>query len=299
MPALGKPPPGGGKYGSNIGHHFGFFHGVSGTLVLVGLKHSNNITAVLISQVSCLFFCLSIASFNTSLGHFISRAVLYFTVAGIMGPLIARFLLYTGIERVGASVATPVHNSKILFSAIAAVLILGERFTVPMGLGAGLILIGVIAISSDKSGGQKTKWSRWGIIFPIMAGACRGVSHVFRKMGLNIVPDCIVGVTVQNVTALAFFPLLYMAQRQKVVFNDKRAWFIFSLAGLSATIGQLFLFYALNLGQVVIVAPLTSLGPLFVLLLIRIFLKELERVTWKIVSGALLIIGGAAVLTLI
>ena len=276
-----------------------FFQGVSAFFVRVGLRHSNNITAVLISQATGLLFCLGVAFFSTPLHHFANRAVLYFIIAGLMGPLLGRFLFYMGIERVGASVATPVHNVKPLFSAIAAVLILGERFTASIGLGMFLMVVGVIAISSDKSGGQRANWSKRDIIFPIMAGACFGIAHVLRKMGLNIVPDCIVGVTVQNIIALAFFPLLYAVQRQKVVLNDGRAWFIFGLAGLFSIIGQFFLFYALNLGQVIIVSPLTSLSPLVVFFLVGIFLKRLEKVTWKIVSGAFFIIGGTTVLTLV
>jgi drug/metabolite transporter (DMT)-like permease len=50
---------------------------------------------------------------------------------------------------------------------------------------------------------------------------------------------------------------------------------------------------------VILVSPLSSLGPFFVLLLVGIFLRRVERVTWKIVIGSVLIVGGTAVLTLL
>ncbi|TET44715.1 MAG: DMT family transporter [Dehalococcoidia bacterium] len=279
-----------------------FFYGLSNVLTQVGLRGSNTLSGLLISQLSTLAASLFIFLFVIPIDQFANRAVLYFVAAGVMGPFIARFLLYVGINRVGSSIASPLYETKPLFSTIAAVVILGERLTTSIALGMFLIITGAAAISSEKSGGQiEKKWSRKDLIFPVMAGAGFGVAHVLRKMGLNVAPEPIAGVTIQNAAALAFFPLLALAQRnqQRVSLNNKRAWFIFSLAGLSSVIGQLCLFYALNLGRVVIVSPLSSISPFFVLLLVGIFLKKIERITLKIVLGTVLIVGGAAALTLV
>jgi len=279
-----------------------FFYGLSNVLTQIGLRGSNTLSGLLISQLSTLAASLFIFLFVIPIDQFANRAVLYFVAAGVMGPFIARFLLYVGINRVGSSIASPLYETKPLFSTIAAVVILGERLTTSIALGMFLIITGAATISSVKSGGQiEKKWSRKDLVFPVMAGAGFGVAHVLRKMGLNVAPEPIVGVTIQNAAALAFFPLLALAQRnqQRVSLNNKRAWFIFGLAGLSSVIGQLCLFYALNLGQVVIVSPLSSTSPFFVLLLVGIFLKKMERITLKIVLGAVLIVGGAAALTLV
>lgn len=279
-----------------------FFYGLSNVLTQIGLRGSNTLSGLLISQLSTLAASLFIFLFVVPIDQFANRAVLYFVAAGVMGPFIARFLLYVGINRVGSSIASPLYETKSLFSTIAAVVILGERLTTSIALGMFLIITGAATISSEESGGQvEKKWSRKDLVFPVMAGAFFGIAHVLRKIGLNVAPEPIVGVTIQNAAALAFFPLLALAQRnqQRVSLNNKRAWFIFGLAGLSSVIGQLCLFYALNLGQVVIVSPLSSISPFFVLLLVGIFLKKIERITLKIVLGAVLIVGGAAALTLV
>jgi len=253
-------------------------------------------------MTSCLVASVIISLILIPFDRFATRAVLYFIGVGLMGPFAGRYLFFVGVNRVGASIASPLSQTKPLYAAIAAVLILGETLTLSIILGTLLMIGGAAVISSEESGGKIEKeWSKKELGFPILAAACFGVAHILRKMGLNITPEPLVGLTVQNAAALAFFPLLVMAQgsRQSIVLRDKRAWLIFSLAGLFFTICQFCLFSALSLGQVIIVTPLTSLSPFFVLLLVGIFLKRQERVTWKLVLGTIFIVGGTLVLTFV
>jgi uncharacterized membrane protein len=60
----------------------------------------------------------------------------------------------------------------------------------------------------------------------------------------------------------------------------------------------MFIYIALDLGHVIIVSPLSSATPIFVLLLGAIFLKQLEKVTWKIILGTIFIVSATIVLTL-
>ena len=279
-----------------------FFMALQSVVFRVGLKYSNPLSAFLIVQIACLVASLGICVFAVPLNQFANRAVLYFIAAGAMGPYIARFLLLEGIDRVGSAISSSLSQTKPLFSAIAAVMILGESVTVSIALGMILIVFGVATIGSEESGGQIEKeWSKKDLIFPFLAAASFGLTHVFRKMGLNVAPEPIVGVTVQNATAFVLFPVLALAQRnqQRMVLNDKRAWFVFGLSGFLNFAAQLCMFCALNLGQVLIVTPLSALSPFFVLVFVGIFLRRLERVTWKIVLGSVSIVGGTVVLTLI
>jgi len=58
------------------------------------------------------------------------------------------------------------------------------------------------------------------------------------------------------------------------------------------------IYYALDLGKVTVVIPISSTGPLFALTLSAIFLRDVERVTLKIVLGAGLIIAGVLLISL-
>jgi drug/metabolite transporter (DMT)-like permease len=51
------------------------------------------------------------------------------------------------------------------------------------------------------------------------------------------------------------------------------------------------------LGKVSVVIPLSSTGPLFSLILTAIFLRDVERVTFRIIASAALIVGGVLLIS--
>jgi DME family drug/metabolite transporter len=279
-----------------------FFYGFSDFLIRVGLRYANARAAILFSTIFGLVAPLVISVFTVPLHLFASRAVVYFVLAGIIGPFVARYLLYVGIERLGVSIASPIANIRPLIGAIIATVILGEKLTPSIAGATILIIAGAAAISWERSGGNIEKeWSRRDLIFPVLASLCYGLATNMRKLGLNITPEPIVGVVIQNTAALTFLMLAMpvQGQRQRVDFRNTRAWLFFGAGGLSAFIAHYYTFYALGLGHVVIVAPLVAVNPFFAILLTGIFLREVERVTWKIVLGSVFIVGGTAVLTLV
>ena len=78
----------------------------------------------------------------------------------------------------------------------------------------------------------------------------------------------------------------------------KRAWLFVAVAGGSATWGVTFWYLALNEAPVVLVAPLAGTYPMIAVVLARIFLKRLEKVTLQTFAGAALVVGGAILITL-
>lgn len=279
-----------------------FFIALSSTVVRIGLRNSNVISAGLMSMLSCLAVTAIISLFTIPLELFAARGVWCFIAAGFIGAFLARWLFFIGIDRVGASIASPLNETKPLYATIGALVLLGEQLTLSIASGTLLIIAGATTISAEESGGHIEKqWSKKDLIYPLLAGPCFGVAQVLRKMGLNIIPEPILGLTVQNAVSVVLYLLVALAQRnrQRVTVNDKRSWLIFGLAGFLIALSQLCIFSALKSGEVILVSPLSSLGPFFVLLLVGIFLRKVERVTWKIVMGSVLIVGGTAVLTLL
>jgi uncharacterized membrane protein len=58
------------------------------------------------------------------------------------------------------------------------------------------------------------------------------------------------------------------------------------------------IYYALDLGKVSVVIPISSTGPFFSLILAAMFLRDVEKVTLKIVISAAMIVCGVVLLTL-
>jgi uncharacterized membrane protein len=266
----------------------------------IGLKDTDTFFGALISMVFSFLGSLFLFIFFVPLSHFANWALIYFIIAGLSGPCMGRFLLYIGINRVGSSIASTLYSIKPLFSAIAAVLILGENLTTAIAAATVIMVAGLAIVSFEESGKKfANSWSKKDLIFPIMAGAAYGLSHVFRKIGLNINHDPLMGVVVQNAAALAFSLTLtvFKKNQQQVSVINRKAWIVFGLSGIFSVLGQLAMFYALNIGSVLIVSPLTAISPLFIIMIAAIFLRKIERVTWKITLGAVLIIAGTFMLS--
>ena len=69
-------------------------------------------------------------------------------------------------------------------------------------------------------------------------------------------------------------------------------------AGVTISLGMTCIYYALDLGKVSVVIPISSTGPFFSLILAAIFLRDVEKVTLRIVISAAMIVGGVVLLTL-
>ena len=277
-----------------------FLYGISNVITRLGLRYANILSGVLISLLSCFVSSLALSLFSTSLNQFIDKAVLFFLAAGICGPFFGRFFLFQGIDRVGPSIAATLYETKALFSVVTAILFLSECVTLPILVGILLMMFGTTVISLERSGGQiEKKWSKKDLVFPLISGACYGISYVLRKKGLNLIPDPVVGVMVQNVAALAFVPFLTLTKRntQKSISTNRKAWIVFCLSGILQVCAQWCFFTALDSGTVVAISPLASLSTFFVILLSAFFLRALERVTIKIVLGAMLTVGATLILT--
>jgi uncharacterized membrane protein len=85
-------------------------------------------------------------------------------------------------------------------------------------------------------------------------------------------------------------------QFSTVACDGKSLWY-FVAAGLGENVGVLFVLFALSLGQVSIVTPLNGTAPLFVLVLAFFFLKDVERLTGRLVLGTVCIVLGVFLLT--
>jgi uncharacterized membrane protein len=79
--------------------------------------------------------------------------------------------------------------------------------------------------------------------------------------------------------------------------NFRRGAVFFAAAGIFSAVGVVLMFQALSRGQVVVVSPVLATNPLFTLVLAAIFLRDVERITWRIVVGAILVVVGVTVLS--
>ncbi len=264
-------------------------------LVRRGARYANISLAVLMSFVctSLLVWIIVLWSFSLSLLY--SPAILYFVLSGLIQPAIVRFLHYTGIVRLGASRAGPVRGISPLFAIIIAFFFLAERPGLFVYAGASLCVAGLWLISYRREG--EANWRAIDLLFPLGAAFLSGISQNIRKTGLLILPNPFIAAAVTTTTSLVVFFLSLMVTRQLgSIRMDRRCLPFYGSAALISAVAQIFTFAALNLGQVSVIVPLVNTNPLFIVLLSAVFLKDLEKVTGLVVTGAILIVSGIALI---
>jgi uncharacterized membrane protein len=161
-----------------------------------------------------------------------------------------------------------------------------------------MIMAGITLLSwrngSMKLAGRRFSW------YPIAASALAGATQVVRKFGLAAVPHPLVAaaVTATSSFVVSILTLWYVERSQETWKMNRQCVWWFLAAGLTISVAMVCIYYALDLGKVSVVIPIASTGPFFSLILAATFLRDVERVTSKIVLSAAMIVGGVVLLTL-
>jgi uncharacterized membrane protein len=259
-----------------------------------GLQHSNTYTGYWINLVVGVSGLWLAAFFLTPDDVLTLQAIPFFILSGLIGTVGGRFTRFVAIEKVGASVAASINNLHPFISTGLAILLLGERVTLPIVAGTCLIVLGTIILSS--SGGRAGFRPRH-LIYPMIAASCFGVVAIIRKLGLSQTGP-VFGAAVNMTTALIVFTaFLAVSGNAKAMRCHGRSLWYFIAAGVTENAGVCLMMVALSLGQVSVVAPLAGTAPLFVLPMAYVFLRGVESLTWRIVGGAVLIVCGGVLLT--
>jgi transporter family protein len=232
----------------------------------------------------------------TSLSIVLTWRILPFVAAGLVAPGLARLVYYLGVHTIGVARATALVSVQPLLAVSLAVVFLGERPTSVLVLGA-LAVVGGGALLSTRVRDERP-WRRRYLVFPLLAALGFAVRDVLSRYGFREFHDPIVAsaaATLTSVVVMWLFAAFGGAGRQLPGGN---AFGLFVLAGICEGVAYLTMWRALALGRVSVVSPLINSQPLFAILLALVFLRDLERVTWRIVIASGLIVAGIALITI-
>ena len=271
-----------------------FFSAAATIFIRHGLRGSDPYTGfwvnVVVGTVS-----LWIAVIATGgLGHVSMRSALFFACAGLIGTVGGRLFRFVAIERVGASIAAALINLNPFVASALAIVLLGERITMPIVVGTMVIVIGTTLLSL---GGKRLGFRPRDLALPVLSAVCFGVVAVLRKLGLSGASP-VTGTAINVTTALvAYTAFLLAAGRPEVMVCRGRNLVHFVLAGLTENLGVFMNVVALSMGTVSVVTPLYGTAPIFVLLLAPFFLRDVETLSARVVIGTLLIVFGVYLIT--
>ena len=130
-----------------------------------------------------------------------------------------------------------------------------------------------------------------GMGLSLAAAIAYGGSQV---IGRKVVTD-VASPLVASAFALLFgnIAVLLVSHRDlRAINTSRRALAFMSLAGLASGAGATSMLFALSRAPVVLVTPVAAVTPLIVLFLSSVFLKQMEFITPRVITGTLIVIGG-------
>ena len=276
-----------------------FLFALHNMLTKKALRYSNPATAVISSLLINIIFLWSVSILFVPLAPLTTPAILIFVVVGFFQPGLTRLLSYKGIDALGVAITDPIRATTPLFSAAMAIIFLGEKIT-PAIVVATLMIIAGITLLSWRSGSMKLAGSAVFLWYPIAASALAGATQVVRKFGMAAVPHPFLAaaVTATSSFVVSILTLWYVEKSKETWKMNRQCFWWFLAAGMTISLGMTCIYYALDLGKVSVVIPISSTGPFFSLILAAIFLRDVEKVTLRIVISAAMIVGGVVLLTL-
>jgi uncharacterized membrane protein len=270
-----------------------------------GLLKTPNPTLAAFLTLTINFFCFILLTWMFVPLRVLRPSLVYsFIIAGLLAPGLARVFSYNGVKRLGMSITAPIVNAESLFSVALAILFLNEPLNTRVGVGVLSVVMGLAFLgyeSGQKNPQDRSKEVRLRyFLFPILASVFYAVSMFFRKAGLNALAVPIVGATVTSgtswVVTLVF--LIATGNWHGLFAVKKESLGFFAVAGAMTSLGWCALFYALQLGTVSVVIPIATSYSLVTLLLSVLLLRQVERVTWKVVLATVLVVAGVVTLSL-
>ncbi|MEE9256999.1 MAG: DMT family transporter [bacterium] len=259
-----------------------------------GQAYGNAATGVVIGLIVNLPILIGATAILWEPAWWNPRAAYWFILLGLAGPALGRVFMFQSIHHLGVARAMPLIATLPLTTAVAAYGILGERPGPYIWAGTVLIVAGCVSlIRKGKAGGA---WDRRYLWIPLLSVAGFTAGNIIRKVGLTVAPSPLFGVTVTYTSALLFLFLFrrFLPPAHRPDLRWGKAWVFYGVCGIFNTSALLMRFSATRYGDLTIVVPLFAMSSLFALLASWLFLRDLERITWPIAAGAVLIVSGAA-----
>lgn len=215
-----------------------------------------------------------------------------FLVAGLLGPGISQFLFTFAVREAGAARTSVVIGTGPLFSIAIAFVLLGEPLEAALVAGALLIVAGGFLLVGERDRPEHVRVL--GLMLALLATivfAARDNLIRWLAVDTDVAPGVAAGATLAAGAAL--MTVFVLVGRAPLRAHDARA---FAPAGVLFGLSYVCLFEAYYRGPVTVVSPLVGTESLWGVALAAIVLGRSERIGLRLVAGAILVVGGGALI---
>jgi uncharacterized membrane protein len=268
---------------------------VAAILVKRGLQHATPLTGVLLSVHFTAATVWLLAAMTQPVSLLVDWRVWPFLVAGLVAPGLARLGLYVGVHRVGASRASAVASFAPLFAVTLAILALGERPGWGLLAGAGAIVAGGVLLAYRHA--DDGTWRRRDLLFPLLGALGFGIRDNLSRWGFADFPHPLLAAAAATAASVAvMWGVVFAVRGTGLVGATGTGFRLLALSGLAEGIAYLTMWRALMGGTVSVVSPLVNSHSMVTVVLAWLFLRDIERVTWRITLAATLVVAGVGLI---
>ena len=288
---------------------FGFAS--SAVLSRQGLQAIFPLPGVMVSLIFSFLFTgiMALLFAFSDIGSIPQAALLWILGLGIVNYFGGRTQNFLSINLIGASRTSLFVASQAPFAALFAVAFTGESLHLLVGLGTVGVVGGLIFASGTSilEGWRGDKIFVLGYLMALGAGASYGATNVMAKQTLEVFDSPLVITMLSMLVGMLVLAPLVGANtahsgvhREKGQGFSKNLWSLrwVALAGIASGIAVISLYFAVQRADVVVISPIVSSSPLITLFLAHVFLTRLERVTKRLLFGALLTVGGVVLVVI-
>lgn len=225
--------------------------------------------------------------------------------SGLVGIFIGDTALFSAINRLGPRRAGVLFATHAAFSALLGFVLLNERMSPQAMLGGFLTLAGVML--ATLLGRHKDETHAWeadhgsvglGVALALIAALCQAVGSLIAKPVMALQVDPVMASAVRVSVATAAHGLLLLTGFQAARASQAPTWRVLAQTGINGFIamgvGMTLVLWALEKGDVGMIAILSSVSPILVLPLLWLQLKRAPAPgAWL---GAVLTVVGTALI---
>ena len=207
-----------------------------------------------------------------------------FFLAGLLAPGISHVLFTRSVKEVGASRTSVAAGAAPLFALVIAFTLLDEPVQAQLVVGAVAIVLGSVGLVAERDRPEHLR--SLGIVFALGAAVLFAIrDNIVRSLHAHGSPE-----TVAAATMLAGMLVGIASARALPSRRDVRA---LAPAGLLFGFSYICSFEAYFHGRVSVVSPLIATESLWGVGLAALLIGSSEAIGWKVVLGALGIVGGS------
>ena len=226
----------------------------------------------------------------------------WFALLGLIQFPGGRFLNYTGIRLAGVARTTSISGTSPLFAALLAILFLGEQVTSSILLGTVAVAVGLALVMSQRGAfpsthtqkmqGIRTGLVAMGLLCAVAGAAAYGTGHAVARHVVTHAAPAPVAATYTLFFGMLFLFIVSLPHLGKDLQAPRWSLIMMGMAGICSSFGIFFMYTALARAPVMLASPIVATYPLIAMTFTHLFLQRLERVTPRMVLGAILVAVG-------